>query len=405
MRRKIFISIFVAVLSLGQTLTAQSSRDSLDYYYNLKEFEHDFYALQYGRMNDDAGQGQKWYKRFCIFHVTDVHGCNDLLHDAVTVARGKADVVVGTGDDASGVAVRDSLHVRTKLDEAASTVMAASKGEIPYMSVPGNHDVAGIRKEDFFNRIDSMIGKLCPGVVWGDPEGCRSYGYADFGGGAPNGSFRIILLDPFDYDDREFGTTRTFMTATFSQKQVDWLVSTLRDAAAKGLHVITAMHYSFGDNSLPFTEELAKPDAVFYQDPFMIPDIIDAIQHKKVLKATYRDEKGKQNIRVNEDFRDVADLDYVCHLFGHIHSRNEYRCQKTDGSKEYDILMIGEASLSTMGTALNKIIRTQGTLNEIQFSALLIDTVEKNIYRVGYGAGTTYNLSDSGRLSKISYKF
>lgn len=405
MRRKILISLSVAVLWLAQTLTAQSSRDSLDYCYNLKEFEHDFYALQLGRINDESGQGQSWYKRFSLFHITDVHGCNSLLHDAVTVARGKADVVVSTGDDASGVAISDSLHVKSKLDEVAATVTLASGASVPYMSVPGNHDVTGIRKEDYFNRIDTMIGELCPGVVWGDPEGFRSYGYADFEAGAPNGSFRIILLDPFDYEDGEFGTKRGFMTATFSQKQVDWLIGTLRDAAAKGLHVITAMHYSFGDNSLPFTEELAKPDAAFYQDPFMIPDIIDAIQHKKVLKATYRDGNGRQDIRVDEDFRGVADLDYVCHLFGHIHSRNEYRCQKTDGSKKYDILMIGEASLSTMGTALNKIFRTPGTLNEIQFSALLIDTVEKNIYRVGYGAATTYDLSGPGRLSKISYKF
>lgn len=394
-----------AVLSLGQAATAQSARDSIDYYYNLKEFEHDFYAMQLGRLNDEIGQGKSWYRRFCVFHVTDVHGCNDLLHDAVTVAQGKADVIIGTGDDASGVASKDSLHVKSKLDAVVSTVRTASTGNTPYVSVPGNHDVPGIRKKDFFTRVDAMVSELCPGVVWGDPEGFRSYGYADIEGREPNGSFRIILLDPFDYDDGEFENTRLFMTATFSQKQVDWLISTLRDAAAKGLHVITAMHYSFGDNSLPFTEELAKPDAPFYQDPFMIPDIIDAIQHKTVLKARYRDESGRQDIRINEDFRDVADLDYVCHLFGHIHSRNEYRCQKSDGSKKYDMLMIGEASLSTMGTALNKIFRTSGTVNEIQFSALLIDTVEKNIYRVGYGAGTNYDLTGSGRLSKISYEF
>lgn len=399
------MAALLTALSLGQGATAQSYRDSLDYYYNLKEFERDFHALQFGRINDWTGVGKSWYKRFCVFHVTDVHGNNDLLHDVVAVAQGKADAVIGTGDDASGTAVKDTLHVRTKLDEVAGTVRAASKGKTPYLSVPGNHDVPGITKKDFFTRVDAMISELCPGMVWGDAEGFRSYGYADFEAKAPNGSFRIILLDPFDYDDGEFGDTRRFMTATFSQKQIDWLIRALRDAADKGLHVITAMHYSFGDNSLDFSEQLAKPDADFYQDPFMIPDIIDAAQHGKVLKATYRDAKGKQDIKVSADFRGVAPLDYVCHLFGHIHSRNDYRCQKSDGSKLYDILMIGEASLGIMGTALNKNIRTRGTVNEIQFSALMIDTVEKNIYRVGYGASTPYDLSGSNRLTKLSYKF
>ena len=86
------------------------------------------------------------------------------------------------------------------------------------------------------------------------------------------------MLDPFDYDDGKFNNPYVFMSAVFSQTQIDWFISTIKDAALKGYHVVTMMHYSFGENSLNFNEDKAKPDALFYQDAFMIPDIINAAQ-------------------------------------------------------------------------------------------------------------------------------
>ena len=213
------------------------------------------------------------------------------------------------------------------------------------------------------------------------------------------------MLDPFDYDDGQFENGYAWQAAVFSQKQINWLVDALTNAANNGLNVITVMHYSFGDNSLNFNENLAKPDATFYQDAFMIPDIIDAIQHQSVLQKNYPDTNGLNNITLDKDFSSVPKLKYVAHLFGHIHSKNYYRCQKTDGSKKYDMLMLGEAALGTYGNALNKAYRESGTINEIAFSALEIDVVEQTVYRVAYGSYLNFDKSNNQRTVKLNYRF
>ena len=220
------------------------------------------------------------------------------------------------------------------------------------------------------------------------------------------GSFRLIFLDPFDYNDGEFGNTYPFMSAVFSQKQIDWFIDAMVDATDKGLNVITLMHYSFGDSPI-FSEENACPDATYYQDAFMIPDIIDAIQNKTSMKAEYKDKAGKHHIRIKRDFSKVKDLKYVCHLFGHIHSKNAYQCHKSDGSKKYNMLMLGEMSLSSNGTAVNMVYKDQNSPIYSAFSTLCIDTIEKKIYRVAFGPYLRHDKSNSlsDRTMVFDYDF
>lgn len=390
------VALMAAFASQAQNDTAQD--DLL--------FEPEFRAYQYGRKNDENGQGRQWYRRFVLFHITDIHSKRDFEHKAIQLAQGRADVLVNSGDDSDHCTADKAEPTRENLSISRFTVHAANNDDVPILQVPGNHDMPGITKEDYFSRICSgIVQAFTPGVVWGDEAGKRAYGYCDFDSSPEMGAkFRIIMLDPFDYDDGQF-EVRKFMTATFTQKQIDWLISTLMDASRKGLQVITVMHYSFGDNNLPFTEERAKPDAHFHQDAFMIPDIIDAAQHGTHLRRTYADDLGTDNIKVNADFSKLPHLEYVCHLFGHIHSKNEYRCQKTDGSKMYDMLMLGEAAIGVNGTLLNKVYRPGGKDSIPAFSALSIDTIEKCIYRISYGAYLKYDGSNDKRTEKISYRF
>lgn len=389
--KRIILAFFVSLASLSAF-----AQDNLSY------FEQEFEPYLYGRMNNDAGVGKKWYRRFCVFHITDIHGNAPLLAEAVKAAQGRADVIANTGDDANGCETKDADKNKTVHKKIAQTVTKANKQKVRYINVPGNHDVPGLTKQDYFDCMGNLDETFSPGIVWGDEKGKRSFGYYDVES-AYMGTFRFILLDPFDYPDGQF-ETRKFMTATFTQSQVDWFISTLKDAASKGLHVITMMHYSFGDNSLDFNEEKAKPDARFYQDAFMIPDIIDAAQNGTKLTAEYTDALGTNNIKVDADFSGCSKLDYICHLFGHIHSKNNYWCQKTDGSKIYDILMLGEANMSISGTALCKVHVTPTSKHQIAFSSLMIDTNEQAIYRVSYGAYLNYDKSNSSRTEKFPYR-
>jgi hypothetical protein len=365
-------------------------------------FSPEFHSYSFGRKTNDRGEGETWYKRFSVLHMSDIHTSPGQLREALEVAGDRMDVVINCGDDANGCTLKDRDDVLKALKMTGKTVRRYNS--CAYVQAPGNHDVTGITKHEYFSRVCSLVSLYSENVVWGNPEQYRTYGYMDFVDGKHMGDFRIIMLDPFDYNDGEFPEPYEFISAVFSQKQIDWFIDALVDAASKNLHVITVMHYSFGDNTV-FSTVCAKPDATFHQDPFMIPDIIDAIQNKRTLTATYPDDCGKNDIRIERDFTDVSDLDYVAHLFGHIHSKNAYRCQKTDGSKKYDILMLGEASLALRGTAVNEVAITPGTINDIAFSALQIDVLEKAIYRVSYGAYLKYDGSPSPRTEKIPYRY
>lgn len=369
----------------------------------LIAFEPYYYAVRHGRSNDTLGVGNVWYDRFCIMHISDVHRSATLLSEAIDLAAGRCDVIANTGDD--GWASSNSTGEYTLgLLGNVGEVLSKGTGGIPYVGVNGNHDVPNTAKSEYFRKMSSRISSLSD-VHWGDSANFRTYGYVDVSN--KRETIRMVMLDMFDYPDGEYSKKRDFMTCTFSQAQVDWLIATLKDAVAKGYKVITMGHYSFGDNDLHFNEERAKPDAEFYQDWWMIPDIIDAMQHKTTLSHTYKDKAkgGTQDITVNEDFSDLGDLHFICHLFGHIHSKNQYRCQKTDGSKMYDILMLGEHSLAAKGTALNKVFHDAGTINEISLSILEIDTSEHCIYRVSYGAYMNYDNSPSSVITKIPYRF
>lgn len=364
-------------------------------------FAPEFHAYKYGRINNGNGEGKSWFRRFTIMHISDIHSNFSQLEEALLVSADKADVVANTGDDAHGKRAADAPRVREVLGATSATVRRFNR--CPYLQVPGNHDVTGVAKQEYFNAISAMVQEFNPGVVWGNREGGRSYGYVDFINGENTGNFRIIMLDPFDYDDSQFENPYKYMSAVFSQRQVDWFMDALVDAAAKGYHVVTMMHYSFGDAEV-FNERTANPDALFYQDPFMIPDIIDAVQHRKRLCREYKDLSGVQDIRIDRDFSGAGELDFVAHLFGHIHSKNDYRCRKSDGT-EYDILMLGESAIGWPGTALNRIYMEEGTINDISFSALHIDVQEKAIYRVSYGAFRHYDNPSQARSRKIVYRF
>ena len=356
-------------------------------------FDQQYHAYQVGRLNHENGVGKRWYYRFRLMHITDVHANYDLIRQAFRSNKGHFDVICNTGDDANGCEAKDAPAIITTLDSISSIIRTSNVHRTPYINLKGNHDVTGITNADYFNRMCTTMQDFRQ-PVWGNAEEHRAYGYMDVKSNEIMGSFRLIFLDPFDYNDGEFGNTYPFMSAVFSQKQIDWFIDALVDATDKELNVITMMHYSFGDSPI-FSEENACPDATYYQDAFMIPDIIDAIQNKTSMEAEYKDKAGKYNIRIKRDFSKVKDLKYVCHLFGHIHSKNAYQCHKSDGSKKYNMLMLGEMSLSSNGTAVNMVYKDQNTPVYSAFSTLCIDTIEKKIYRVSFGPYLRHDKSNS----------
>ena len=391
--RLLFITLALSSLFGGGEVHAQKTQALTNEAIENYLFDQQYHAYQVGRLNHENGVGKRWYYRFSLMHITDVHANYELIRQAFRSNKGHFDVICNTGDDANGCEVKDAPAIITTLDSISSIIKTSNIHRTPYINLKGNHDVTGITNADYFDRMCTTMQEFHP-TVWGNAEEKRAYGYMDIQSNEVMGSFRLIFLDPFDYNDGEFGNTYPFMSAVFSQKQIDWFIDAMVDATDKGLNVITLMHYSFGDSPI-FSEENACPDATYYQDAFMIPDIIDAIQNKTSMKAEYKDKAGKHHIRIKRDFSKVKDLKYVCHLFGHIHSKNAYQCQKSDGSKKYNMLMLGEMSLSSNGTAVNMVYKDQNTPVYSAFSTLCIDTIEKKIYRVSFGPYLRHDKSNS----------
>lgn len=390
-----------------------------DEYPNKELFLPEFYAYKWGRVNNAKGEGTSWKKRFVITHISDSHAFNNQLKEALVVSKNISNLIVHTGDSANGHPSNSTSKTRvpTEIQNTLNVVAENNNKTTPFVCARGNHDIPGMTQAQWYTKIRSTLSSF-GNLQFGAAN--RGYYYVDVN------DFRIIMLDPNDYDDAKKDTTYSWTSAVFSQVQIDWLIATLKDACTKKLNVITAMHYGFGDNSLTFNDVKCKPDCEFYQDPFMIPDIIDALQNKTTLRNTYNDSKGINNITLNCNFTTSGDFKYVAHLFGHIHSKNHHRCQKTDGSKKYNILMLGETSLSapvvagyssdtssayhyaydaTHGYALNKIYKDYESTNDIAFSVLEIDTDEKAIYRVSYGAYLNYDRSNYERTTKFTYNF
>ena len=403
--RLLFISLVLSILMGSGKVYAQDTQALTNEAIENYLFDQQYHAYQVGRLNNENGVGKRWYYRFRLMHITDVHANYDLIRQAFRSNKGHFDVICNTGDDANGCEAKDAPAIITTLDSISSIIKTSNVHRTPYINLKGNHDVTGITNADYFDRMCTTMQDFHP-TVWGNAEEKRAYGYMDVKSNELMGSFRLIFLDPFDYNDGEFGNTYPFMSAVFSQKQIDWFIDALVDASDKGLNVITLMHYSFGDSPI-FSEENACPDATYYQDAFMIPDIIDAIQNKTPMEAEYKDKAGKHHIRIKRDFSKVKDLKYVCHLFGHIHSKNAYQCQKSDGSKKYNMLMLGEMSLSSNGTAVNMVYKDQNTPVYSAFSTLCIDTHEKKIYRVAFGPYLRHDKSNSlsDRTMVFDYDF
>ena len=403
--RLLFISLVLSILMGSGKVYAQDTQALTNEAIENYLFDQQYHAYQVGRLNHENGVGKRWYYRFRLMHITDVHANYDLIRQAFRSNKGHFDVICNTGDDANGCEAKDAPAIITTLDSISSIIKTSNVHRTPYINLKGNHDVTGITNADYFNRMCTTMQDFHQ-PVWGNAEEKRGYGYMDVKSNEIMGSFRLIFLDPFDYNDGEFGNTYPFMSAVFSQKQIDWFIDALVDATDKGLNVITMMHYSFGDSPI-FSEENACPDATYYQDAFMIPDIIDAIQNKTSMEAEYKDKAGKHHIRIKRDFSKVKDLKYVCHLFGHIHSKNAYQCQRSDGSKKYNMLMLGEMSLSSNGTAVNMVYKDQNTPVYSAFSTLCIDTHEKKIYRVAFGPYLRHDKSNSlsDRTMVFDYDF
>ena len=151
--RLIFITlVFSGILGVGkiyaqeiQALTNEAIENYL--------FDQQYHAYQVGRLNNELGVGKRWYYRFTLMHITDVHGNYDLIRQAFRSNKGHFNVICNTGDDANGCEIKDAPSVINTLDSISSIIKTSNVHHTPYINLKGNHDVTGITNADYFNRM------------------------------------------------------------------------------------------------------------------------------------------------------------------------------------------------------------------------------------------------------------
>lgn len=356
---------------------------------NLRDFMGDYLAHRYSNP-----VGDMWHRNLSIMHISDIHQAWDRMNEALTLARWTADLIVDTGDVSQCIPSDGEEKPLRHLGYYNNRV-TQNRGDVPLLTAQGNHDL-GVGKEAYYNAmVAAMVersgGEFTPGRV---NRAYGSYRPAE----APSGPFRVIILDPWDRDDTATG--ENWMEVCFSQVQIDWLTAQLAAARDNGEHVITMMHYAFGDSER-WRDESVNPDCLFLQDPFMIPEIIEAFQKGIALRKTYTG--GPEDVTVDVAAADRR-LNYAAHLFGHIHSKNAYYCGKADGSRQFDMLMLGETALQLQGTAVNVVPRQTGTVNEIALSLLEFDFNTGVVYRVSYGAYKHSDMAETPRVAKFHFR-
>lgn len=325
-----------------------------------------------------------------LMHVSDVHGRWLQLDAMLSLAEmAGADAVANTGDDFMATdslpaLLRGSRSYRQTVDRHPALAVVGAQG---------NHDLLAPRRH-YHRAMFAPMAAAVSGFVSATDSPHSLGGHVDLPGG-----FRLILLDPRSGLDDD----ADWWHVAFSQAHMDWLAATLADARARGLRVITMMHYAFGD-SPTWNHTNVNPDITYLQDPFMIPDLIDALQHGTALSRTYTPRHSSAQAVTLSITPSEQRLHFVAHLFGHLHSKEEYRCAKADGSMDYDLLMLGEASLATEGVALDSAPRRPGTDTDLAASMLIVDPAAHIIHRVSFGAYLTTDGRRTSRTQSLRYR-
>lgn len=239
-------------------------------------------------------------KLFTIAHLSDIHA--DLIRYrrfAEFVNKvDEVDAAICTGDF-----VVDGV-------DAQYSIMRGVRFDKPYLKVVGNHERLNNNSATLsyvYNNLemDTNTGKL--------------YYYQDFS----NWGIRIIVLNQYDIDAG--ASAKNSQTEHFTQEQIDWFITTLKDAASNNLAVLVAMHTT-NMNITPTSN-----DKKFYQRRYgweftstsvcsgtIIEDIIDAFKHGTSVSGTYTFSDVQLSITVDTSFD--TEGTFIAYMVGHKHA-------------------------------------------------------------------------------------
>ena len=324
-------------------------------------------------------------RKCCVFHISDTHSDVARWQNFMKfTAELNPDAVIHTGDIVRYTALDDYNHMYDNLPD------------VPTLVALGNHDVGlsataspigdgGLTNEQAY---DIFIKPLADKYMF---QASENYYFVDING------VRFIVINNYDYDAHS-GSTFESRTYILSQDQVDWFISTLKDAANSDIPVVVCAHEC--DYILLGVDGVGKfnqryPDTANTTKQWTghpLCDIIEAFIDGGSIQQTYDQSAATENApTINVDTSFPQRGEFVCWLVGH---RHEDVFGILNGYKQIAITVTAGACTVDYSTPNNvnqtsDLPRLMNTVTEDAFNAVIIDKIEKSISLVRFGSDTT----------------
>ena len=315
-------------------------------------------------------------KQFCLLMGGDVHYESSKMNNMIDLLNGvdafDAGIMLG---DMSGNTFSDTIQFYKD---------ALENAQKPFLTVIGNHDVAGATSDsDLWTKYGSCLDAA--DLDSGEAVSGKLYYYKDFA----SQKIRVIVLMQYDY-------TYTG-DLCFGQTQIDWLIGVL-NSTPSDYGVIIAEHtnssrYMTYQMDTAYTSDTWRQSnyapTVMSGDP--VPDIVNAWIGGSTLSQTYSYTFSNHpaDLSVSADFTARGTGEFITYIGGHWHMDVLGHPTSYADQMDYHVPATG-LNAATQGD----IPRKAGTASEDSLCVLGVDREKKTVKIFHVGAHYTKDAVD-----------
>ncbi|HFR3749380.1 TPA: metallophosphoesterase [Streptococcus suis] len=388
---------FVEVVTkIADIVTVAQSAGAIDTVISRNPYEIDaiYAASDWNRLSKNAYKKVWGSKKFTMAIMSDVHGDTNAMSNF-------ADLVNNVDAIDGALNVGDVERQNPSAGNMTMYVPLFNKVTKPFLHVLGNHDVRCMPNPSASGNysVEQATADYIGRTSMSSKYTARGYGYHDF----EDYKVRLIVLNEYDYpDDKDEDGNWIYYNSLqyFSKEQLDWFVNTLK-TTANDYAVIIARHHiepTEYDEKI-FKQHYDAKDLAStvtgsngYMSDSVIGDIVDAWINKTTLSTSYSYSSGG-SVRVDADFSDRSDSNFISYITGHRHRLGVGYLKKYPNQRV--IAVDTSSSDSSYPVTENTLIpRNRNGKSQDCFVVLSYDNANNVINLVVVGANKTKFLED-----------
>ena len=319
-------------------------------------------------------------KQFCLLIAGDIHADETRMQSMIeylnAVDAFDAGIMLG---DVSGNVYTDTI---------AFYLDALESVQKPFLTVLGNHDVAGATSDtDLYTKFGDCFQYAQ--LASGESVSGKCYYFKDFAAQ----KIRVIVLMQYDLVGRESDTG----DLCFGQDQIDWFISVL-NSTPSDYGVIIAEHTN-PSRQMTYNMDLSVTSDTWRQSNYSptvmdgnpVPDIVNAWISGTTISQTYSYtfSNPPAPLSVSADFTNRGVGEFITYLGGHWHMDVLGTPTGYNNQPDYHT-PAASLSSATQGDIPRKI----GTLSEDSLCAIAVDRDKKTVKVFHIGAHFTKDAID-----------